>query len=168
MKIRNMVLAGLFAALLAICAWISLPLSNLRFTLQTFGLYLALLTLGGKWGSITVLVYIALGCVGLPVFSGFQGGLGILIGPTGGFLVGFMLTALLYWLATAVLGQHFYIRLAAAILGLLLCYFCGWLWFSRFAAIDFFAYSLAYLLPDAVKLFLAFVLSRRLRPLIQE
>ena len=84
MKIRNMVLSGLFAALLALCGWISLPLGSLRFTLQTFGLLLALLTLGGKWGSVTVLVYLALGAMGLPVFSGFQGGIGVLLGPTGG------------------------------------------------------------------------------------
>ena len=95
MKIRNMVLSALFAALLCICAWISLPLGALTFTLQTFAIFLALLTLGGKWGSVSILVYIFLGAMGLPVFSGFQGGLGALFGPTGGCIFGFMLTALL-------------------------------------------------------------------------
>lgn len=168
MKIRNMVLSALFAALLAICAWISLPIGAFRFTLQTFGLFLALLTLSGKWGSVTVFVYLTLGLVGLPVFSGFHGGIGVLMGPTGGFLIGFMLTALLYWLVTFFLGQKFYVRLFAAIFGLLLCYLFGWLWFCRFAAMDFFTWCIPYLLPDGCKLALAFFLSRRLRPLVQE
>ena len=111
MKIRNMVLSALFAALLAVCAWISLPLGAIHFTLQTFGIFLALLILGGKWGCVSILVYIALGAMGLPVFSGFQGGIGVLLGPTGGCIFGFMLIALLYWLATVLLGQKPLIQL---------------------------------------------------------
>lgn len=163
MKIRNMVLSGLFAALLAICGWISLPLGSLRFTLQTFGLFLALLTLGGKWGSVTVFVYLALGAMGLPVFSGFQGGIGVLLGPTGGCLFGFMLTALLFWLAESLLPHKLYVKIALLILGLLVCYALGWLWYCRYAPMNFLLWCLPYLLPDGIKLILAIFLSGRIR-----
>lgn len=168
MKIRNMVLSGLFAALLAICGWISLPLGSLRFTLQTFGLFLALLTLGGKWGSVTVLVYLALGAMGLPIFSGFQGGIGVLLGPTGGCLFGFMLTALLFWLAESLLPGKIHVKISMLILGLVVCYLVGWLWYCRFGPMNFFLWCLPYLLPDGIKLVLAVILSQRLRKALQK
>ena len=167
MKTRNIVLSALFAALLAICAWISLPLGALTFTLQTFGLFLALLTLGGKWGSVSILVYIAMGAMGLPVFSGFRGGLSALFGPTGGCIFGFMLTALLYWVAITLLGQKPPIQIAALVLGLLLCYLVGWLWYCRFAPVNFLVWCLPYLLPDGIKLILAYFLSRRLNKILK-
>ena len=168
MKIRNMVLSGLFAALLAICAWISLPLGSIHFTLQTFGIFLALLTLGGKWGSVSILVYIALGAMGLPVFSGFQGGIGVLFGPTGGCIIGFMLTALLYWLANSLLGKKPLVQIAALCAGLLVCYLVGWLWYCRFAPMNFFFWCFPYLLPDGGKLILAYFLARRLSRALQK
>ena len=162
MKTRNMVLSALFAALLAICAWISLPLGALRFTLQTFGLFLALLTLGGKWGSLSVFLYIAMGILGLPVFSGFQGGFATLTGPTGGFLIGFMLTCLLYWLMTSLFGNKPWVCIPALGIGLVLSYILGWIWYSRFAPINLLLWCGPYLLPDCGKLVLAIYLSRRL------
>ena len=70
---------------------------------KLFALFLALLTLGGKGATVSVLVYLALGAVGLPVFSGFRGGFGTLLGVTGGFLWGFAFGSILYWLLTAFL-----------------------------------------------------------------
>ena len=67
---------------MAVCAWISIPFGYIAFTMQTFAVMLALFTLGGKWGTASVFVYLLLGAVGLPVFSGFQGGLGVLLGVT--------------------------------------------------------------------------------------
>lgn len=168
MKIRNMTLAGLFGALLVICGWISLPLGSLRFTLQTFGVFLALLTLGGKWGSVSILVYIGLGIMGLPVFSGFQGGLGVLAGPTGGCIIGFMLTGLLFWLGQFLIPMNKYTKIALMMLGLLVCYLVGWLWYCRYAPINFFLWFLPYLLPDIAKLILANFLSRRINQALQK
>ena len=162
MKTRNMVLCALFAALMAICAWISIPTGAISFTLQTFSLFLTLLVLGGKWGSITVLVYLALGAVGLPVFSGFQGGISALLGPSGGFLFGFMLTSLLYWLVISLFGKRSFIRIATLCTGLFLSYLMGWLWYCRFAPVHFLLWCLPYLLPDILKLCIAFLLSDRL------
>ena len=166
MKTRNMVLCALFAAQMAICAWISIPTGSVSFTLQTFALFFTLSVLGGKLGSVTVLIYLALGAVGLPVFSGFQGGIGALFGPSGGFLLGFMLTSLLYWLIISLLGSRACIKITALCIGLLCCYLCGWLWYCRFAPVNFFLWCLPYLLPDALKLILALFLSKRLKAVI--
>lgn len=169
MKARNMALCGLFAALLTLCAWISVPGAGVVFTLQTFGVALTLLLLGGKRGSITVLVYLLLGAVGLPVFTGFQGGIGTLLNVTGGYIVGFLVWALLYWLITAFAPQK---RVMAMVAGLLVCYTFGTLWFYSLylqgdPALSLGAFLLKclvpYLLPDAVKLSLAFLLASRLK-----
>ena len=85
MRTRELARAALFAALIAICSWISIP-TAVPFTLQTFAVFLALGVLGGKLGTLSVAVYLLLGAVGLPVFAGFQGGLGALLGATGGYL----------------------------------------------------------------------------------
>ena len=73
-----MVLASLFAAMTAVCAWLSIPIPPIAFTLQTFAVLLTLGVLGGKWGSISIWLYLLLGLVGLPVFSGFRGGIAAL------------------------------------------------------------------------------------------
>ena len=118
MKIRNMALCGLFAALLVLCAWLCVPVGDVAFTLQTFALALTLLLLGGKRGTVTVFVYLLLGTVGLPVFTGFQGGIGTLLGVTGGYIMGFLVWALLYWLITAIAPNK---QILAMVLGLIAC-----------------------------------------------
>ena len=164
-KIKELSLCGLFAALLAICAWFSLPVLGIPVTLQTFALFLALFTLGGRRGLMAISVYLLLGAVGLPVFSGFGGGIGVLFGPTGGFLWGFVLTGALYWYLTGRWNKP----ILAAFLGMLLCYFTGICWFilSYGSSIPFtsafFTTIAPFLLPDGLKIFLAWVLSRRLR-----
>ena len=96
--IYDMVLISISAALIAVCSWISIPLGPVPFTLQTLGILAVMLTAGGRRGTIAVLVYLALGAVGVPVFAGFKGGIASFAGPTGGFLVGFLVSALVYWL----------------------------------------------------------------------
>ena len=90
-----MVLCSLFAALMAICAWISVPVFDIAFTMQTLAVFLALGLLGGKWGTAAIFIYLLLGAAGMPVFSGFRGGIGMLAGVTGGYLWGFLLSGLL-------------------------------------------------------------------------
>ena len=82
MRTRDLARAALFAALIAICSWLAIP-TAVPFTLQTFAVFLALGVLGGKLGTLTVAVYLLLGAVGLPVFAGFQGGLGALLSGLG-------------------------------------------------------------------------------------
>ena len=87
---RDMALVALMTALMAICSWISIP-TTVPFTLQTLGVFLACALLGGKRGSLAVFVYLLLGALGLPVFAGFSGGAGALLGSTGGYILGFLL-----------------------------------------------------------------------------
>lgn len=96
----DLVYVALFSVLIAVCAWISIP-ATIPFTLQTFGIFAALTILGGRRGTYATVVYLLLGAVGLPVFSGFQAGIGTLLGATGGFILGFAAQALVYWLLTA-------------------------------------------------------------------
>lgn len=172
MKMKHMVLCSMFSALLAICAWIAFPLGDVAITLQTFGVFLCLGTLGGKQGTISILVYLLLGSIGLPVFSGFRGGLGALLGTTGGYLTGFLFSALLYWLMTALCGNGPKTQLTATAAGLLICYIFGSLWYyalyvqgSTPVTIGFIIIKciLPYVLPDIIKLILAWQLSRKLR-----
>ncbi|MDV0446286.1 Biotin transporter BioY [Methanosarcinaceae archaeon Ag5] len=96
LKITKMVLAALFAALMAVGAYISIPitpLSMVPITLQTFFIFLAPLVIGKKWGTISVFVYVLVGLIGFPVFSNGQGGFGVLFGPTGGYIFSFVFVA---------------------------------------------------------------------------
>ena len=75
---------AMFVVILIICSWISIP-AAIPFTLQTFAIFLAICMLGGKKTAIIVLVYLLMGCIGIPVFFGFCSGVGCLVGNTGGF-----------------------------------------------------------------------------------
>ncbi|MBR5791966.1 MAG: biotin transporter BioY [Ruminiclostridium sp.] len=165
-KTRDLSYMALMTALLVLCAWLVLPLGPVTFTLQTFGVFAALGILGGKRGTVTVLVYLALGLVGLPVFSGFSGGPAGFMTPTGGYLLGFLAAALVYWALTAKgLPQA-----PAMGLGLLACYTLGTGWFFLLYG-DLYGGDLwsiltlcvfPYILPDLLKLSLALVVSRRM------
>ncbi|MBP5250511.1 MAG: biotin transporter BioY, partial [Lachnospiraceae bacterium] len=104
--IVNMIFIAMMAAIMAVCAWITIP-AAVPFTLQTFAVFLAICVLGGKNGTIAVFVYILLGAVGLPVFSGFKGGVGVLLGNTGGYIIGFLFSALVMWLLEGIFGRKF-------------------------------------------------------------
>ena len=129
LRTRDMAYIALFAILIAVCAWISIPMTTISFTLQTFAIFAALLTLGGRRGTYAVTVYLLLGAVGFPVFSGFQGGLGALLGATGGYIIGFLGSALVYWLLTALVKDTLPVRITACLLGLIVCYAFGTAWF---------------------------------------
>ena len=165
-KTRDLSYMALMTALLVLCAWLVLPLGPVTFTLQTFGVFAALGILGGKRGTVTVLVYLALGLVGLPVFSGFSGGPAGFMTPTGGYLLGFLAAALLYWgLTSRGLSQ-----LPAMALGLLACYSLGTLWFYLLYGSDLWGILtlcvFPYIIPDILKISLALVVTRRVSRVI--
>ena len=163
--VRNMTLCAFFAALTAVCAWIGIPLGDTVFTLQTLAVFLTLGLRGGKWGTVSILIYLLLGAVGVPVFSGFRGGIGHLLSPTGGFLWGFLCTALSWW-AVERFG-----KLPAMLLGQLTCYACGTLWYMTYTGVGLELVVLQtivpYLIPDIAKLVLAYRLTNRLKNRIQ-
>ena len=164
---------ALMVVLLVVCSWASITIGSIvPFTLQTFAVFCALELLGGARGTIAVAVYLLLGAVGAPVFSGFKGGLGALLGPTGGYILGFLLTALLYWGFERAAGERVWAQLLLLVLGLALCYGFGTAWFIQVygrsnpisVAGALGMCVLPYLPVDAVKLALAAVLCRRLKP----
>lgn len=170
MKTRDLVLIALFAALIALCAWITIP-SVVPFTMQTFGVFMAASLLGGKRGTLAVLVYILLGAVGLPVFSGFGGGLGYLLGKTGGYIIGFIGTALTMWGFTKIFGRGRIMRGVGMLVGLLVCYAFGTGWFMSLYIRTNGPVSLMtvlswcvipYIIPDLVKIALALSLSNQI------
>ena len=157
-----MIEASLLSALMAVCAWISIPIPPVAFTLQTFAVLLSLGLLGGRWGTVSILIYLLLGIVGLPVFSGFQTGAAALSGPTAGFLWGFLGAGLMYWLLER-LG-----RLPAMVGAQVMVYLGGCLWFCLYAGSQglwagLLVCVVPYLIPDGIKLALAWLLSRRIR-----
>lgn len=128
MKVKSLVHVAVMAALITLCAWITIP-TVVPFTLQTFAIFLAVGILGGKLGSLSVLVYLLLGAVGLPVFSGFSGGIGRFAGVTGGYLIGFLLIPLVMWGAQTLFGKGPVVFVLSAVVGLAVCYAFGTAWF---------------------------------------
>lgn len=163
---------ALMAALIALCSWISVPWT-VPFTLQTFGVFCAVGLLGGRNGSIAVALYILMGAVGLPVFSGFTGGLDRLLGVTGGYIVGFFFSALAYWLVIQLLGRSVWALTLGMLLGLAVCYAFGTVWFvlvyTRSVSPIGFGAALAkcvlpFIIPDLIKIGLALSVTRALEP----
>lgn len=177
LRTRDLAYVAVFAALMAVCAWIAIPTPwNVSYTLQTMAVFLAVGLLGGKRGTLAVLVYILLGAVGLPVFSNFTGGVGALMGATGGYIVGFLFSALLVWALERLTAGRLWAQALAMVLALLVCYAFGTVWFLAVYVRANGAVSLGtvlgwcvvpYVIPDLVKIALALLLVRRLRPVIQ-
>ncbi len=172
MRVNALVRAAVMAALIAVCAWITIP-AAVPFTMQTFAVFLAVGVLGGRLATLSVGVYLLLGAVGLPVFSGFSGGLGRFAGATGGYLLGFLLIALVMWGGEALLGRSPAVFLLSGGLGLAACYAFGTAWYVLVYTVSggpvemmsvLWACVFPFLLPDGGKLALALMVSRRLAP----
>jgi len=167
--LKKLLLSCLFAGAIVICTVLSVP-ALVPFTMQTFAVFLSFLCLGAKFGSLSVALYLALGLVGLPVFSGFASGPVAFLGPTGGFLLGFVLLCPFFLLFEKVMAKGTFYRVLFLALGNLLLYLVGILWFllvyssgetSVLSALSLLV--LPYLLPDAVKIFLAVFLEKQLK-----
>ena len=163
------------AALIAVCSWISIP-AAVPFTMQTFGVFFALSLLGGKCGTLAVLVYVLLGAAGLPVFAGFSSGAGVLLGSTGGYILGFLLSGLAYGLTVKALGKNTLAEILGMTAGLIFCYASGTAWFMLVYARDNGPVGLGmvlswcvvpFILPDLAKMALAIYLAARIRPALK-
>lgn len=172
---KELVFTALMAVIIAVCSWISIP-TTVPFTLQTFGVFMAVGLLGGKKGTVSVLVYILLGAVGVPVFAGFSGGIGVLFGTTGGYIVGFLLSGLVYWAMTAAFGEKLPVMIIAMVLGLLVCYAFGTAWFMIVYAKNTAPIGLMtalgwcvfpFIIPDCIKIALAVVLTKQLKKYVK-
>lgn len=170
-RLVSLIRISVAVAGIAVSAGICIP-GAVPFTLQTFGVFFSLTLLGGRHGTLAILCYLLLGAFGAPVFSGFQGGFGILLGPTGGYLVGFVPIGLVYTLAEALFGKKRFVCIASLGAGLMLCYLFGTAWFtavfSRTQDAIGFMSALAlcvypFLLPDLVKLAVAVFVAERVK-----
>jgi biotin transport system substrate-specific component len=169
-KTAELAYIALGAALITVCAWITIPFT-VPFTMQIFAVFFSLILLGGRNGTLCVAVYLLLGAIGIPVFSGGKGGFSVLVGMTGGYLWGMLLIGMGYWIFTKLFGKKLWAEIVSLVFGLLLCYMFGTVWFTVLNADHGFASALMicvvpFLLPDAAKLALALVLGRKLRKLI--
>lgn len=176
MKIKDITQIGLFSAIIAVCSWISVPILAVPFTMQTFGVFSALLILGAKNGLISILIYIGLGMIGMPVFANFNSGFSAIFSATGGYIIGFIAQAIIYMYILKIFGEKIYIKIFALILGLIACYLFGSMWFSyiyiqnnnpmSFISI-LSACVFPYIIPDLLKMSLALTISQRISKSLQ-
>ena len=171
----ELVYIALGAVLIAVCSWISIP-TAVPFTMQTFAVFFVLSALGGRRGTAAVIVYVLLGAVGIPVFAQFTAGIGVLLGSTGGYIIGFIFMGLVYRLIVHFLGKKLWVEILSMVTGLTVCYTFGTVWFMIVYAQANGAVGLAavlswcvlpFILPDLIKLGLALVLARRLSPVLK-
>lgn len=169
-KTIDMAYVAVFTVLMIVCSWISIP-AAVPFTLQTFGIFFAVGVLGGKRGTLAVLTYLLMGAVGLPVFSGFRGGIGSMFGSTGGYIIGFLFSALVMWGTESLLGRKKWGKALSMLLGLLMCYTFGTIWFmfvytnssgeiGVLTALSWCVFP--YIIPDLLKIVLALTFCKRL------
>lgn len=173
-KITDMVYIGLSAAIIVVCSWISIPLT-VPITLQTMGVVLISGLFGAKRGTLSTLLYILIGAIGVPVFSGFKSGFGVLLGSTGGYIIGFIFTALIVGIVSDKTNKLWALILSMVV-GILVCYAFGTVWFAVVYAKTNEPASLAtilgwcvipFLIPDAIKIALAAVLTNRLKKFVK-
>lgn len=164
-KTYNTVIISLFTALLCISSQLSIPFFTIPFTMQIYSVFLSLLVLGVKRGMVCILIYMLLGFIGLPVFSGFRSGPGILLGATGGYIIGFLPLYLSYGLLKHIIRlKNPLSDFLIMFLSLCVCYIFGTIWYLliyRQQALQADTLGILsvcvfpYVIPDIVKILLA-------------
>lgn len=187
-KTTFMILCGLFAAVTAICSFITIPLgfTPVPINLGTLAVFLTGGILGKKYGTLSIVVYVLLGAVGVPVFSGFRGGIGVLAGPTGGYIIGYIAAVFIIGVIADIIaaqgtskemksGSRRQLRdmglyALAMAAGLIICYAFGTAWFMISTSTPLWASLISCVFPflpgDAIKILAAAILVRKLRPLL--
>lgn len=164
---QKMTLAALMCALLCVCSQIVIPIPPVPLSLSLLAVHLCGALLGPSWSAAAAGAYVLLGAAGLPVFAGFAGGVSVLFGPTGGFLLGYIACAWIVGMLVHRLGFSRRALILSMSAGTLLCYLPGVLWFMPLTGTDF-AGSLAvcvlpFLPGDVLKILLASALTRRMQ-----
>lgn len=171
-SIQSITMIGMCAAIIAVLSQLSIPLpSGVPVTLQTFAVALTGYLLGWKAGAVSVLIYVLIGCIGVPVFANFKGGISMLFGKTGGFIYGFILMALLCGLAyEARKKAHASLLILLSSAGLLICHLLGTLQFMVLTDMTFTAsallVSIPYLVKDVISVICAYFVAVAIRKVI--
>lgn len=169
-KSAGMIYPPMFAVLIAVCSWINIP-SVVPFTMQTFGVILTLIMIGGRRGTVSLALYLFMGMIGLPVFHGFSSGPGVIMSSTGGYLLGFIFMGLIYWILTYIGKEQYWSRIAGLSLGTIACYGAGTVWFMFWytagtSPIDIGAALsmcvVPFVVPDIIKTVLAFWTAKKI------
>lgn len=163
---QDITLIALFAALITICSFITIPVGPVPFTLQTFGVFATAGILGTKRGVFSVVIYVLLGVIGIPVFGG-SGGVGVIAGVTGGYITGFIFSALIIGMVMSAFQQKPQMRIPMTVIGMVLgdtvCFIIGTIQFMAVTGTNL-SYALAtcvipFIIPDLVKIVVATVLT---------
>lgn len=146
---------------------IPLPISPVPISFTNLAVYLTLYVLGMKAGTLSYLIYLLLGLVGLPVFSGFAGGPAKLVGPTGGYLIGFIFMAVVAGFFIDRFPKKYYLHIAGMVLGTIVCYLFGTVWLCFQMKLSFGAGLMAGVIPylpgDAAKIIVSVIAGPALR-----
>jgi len=165
-----MIYASLFAALTAAGAYITIPIGPIPIVLQNLFVLLAGLALGGKWGAISIGIYLIAGAVGLPVFAGGTGGIGKFVGPTGGYLIGFFFAAYITGIISSIKKNTFF-DVTAMIIGSVVIYIFGITWLKIIMKISLSKALIAgcypFIIGDAVKIAAAAYIIKPIRKVIK-
>ncbi len=165
-------LSGLFAALTAICSQIAFDIGPVPLSFATFAIFVTGGMLGARYGTISQLVYVLIGAVGAPVFAHFTGGFSIVSGPTGGYIVGYVVAAFIIGLIVQKININIYVILPIAMLiGIIACYALGTVWFmyvTNRKLWDSLGLCVFPFIPgDIIKIALATILVARLKKVIK-
>jgi biotin transport system substrate-specific component len=170
-KLRWMVLASLMAALTAVGAYIHVPIGPVPIVLSTLFVLLSGLLLGSRWGFMSIGLYLFVGAIGLPVFSGGRGGIAHFFGPTGGYLFGYLLAAWLVGFISERSPEFLFFEILCVAMGSLVIYGLGVPWLKMVTHMTWskalMAGMVPFLIGDAVKATVALILARAVRPILK-
>ena len=167
-RTKQMVLIALMTAVTCVLGPLSIPLpfSPVPISLTTFAIFLAIFVLGMKNGTISFIIYLLLGAVGVPVFSSFRGGFQVLAGPTGGYLIGFIFLALIMGFALDHFDRKLVPTIIGMIIGMAVCYAFGTVWLAKLLSLSFkeglMMGVIPYLPGDAAKIIIAAIVGPNL------
>ena len=167
-RTKQMVLIALMTAVTCVLGPLSIPLpfSPVPISLTNFAIFLAIFVLGMKNGTISFIIYLLLGAVGVPVFSSFRGGLQVLAGPTGGYLIGFIFLALIMGFALDHFDRKLVPTIIGMIIGMAVCYAFGTVWLAKLLSLSFkeglMMGVIPYLPGDAAKIIIAAIVGPKL------
>jgi len=170
-RVKPLIYASLFAALTAIGAFIRIPVPGpVPITLQIFFVILTGLVLGSRWGGTSMIVYVMLGLIGLPVFAGGLSGIGVLLGPTGGYLIGFIIGAFVTGLISHRAKESLLASVLAVVSGLFMIYLSGIIQLSIILHISLWEAVVMGVLPfvlfDCIKIAAAVIIAGKIRPFV--
>lgn len=177
-RTRSVAYIGLSIAIIAVCAWVTVPIGPVPFTLQMLAIPLVIAVLPPIQAVSAVYLYVIIGAIGVPIFSGFKGGIGVLLGPTGGFLIGYLIGVVLAVLFLSLVRQKakssaldIAFVIVAGIIFTACAYVVGCIQYSVVANVGmqqaFLVSCAPFIIPDLVKVIVAAICAQGVRRVIR-